>query len=147
MGTRVRVRIDPEPERRPIHRFKKGDPRPEGAGRKKGVENKVKTLMKDALIIAASNIGSDGKGKDGLVGFFERAARRELVAYLRIMEKLLPYQITGKDGGPMQLQHTTKEELVLRLKERGLPAPPSLLSAPPGTPTFEDAQYSEIKDE
>jgi len=152
MAARVRIRIEEDPEPTPKkqpHRFQKGQPRPEGAGRQKGVENKVKTLLKDALILAASNVGnaktSLKHGTGGLVGYLERCAIVERVAYMRLLEKLLPYQITGKDGGPMQLQHSTKEELVLRLKERGLPLPPSLLPAPQAFPTFEEAQFTEIQ--
>jgi len=46
------------------------------------------------------------------------------------MEKLLPYQLTGKDGSPMQMVHTTKDQVIERFKERGLPLPPSLLEMP-----------------
>jgi hypothetical protein len=50
--------------------------------------------------------------------------------FMRSMEKLLPMQITGKDGSPMQVQHSTKDQIVERFKERGLPLPPSLLEMP-----------------
>lgn len=152
MAGRVRIRIveDEAPApRKKAAGFQKGQPRPEGAGRAKGTENKVKSLLKDALILAASNVGnaktSLKHGTGGLIGYLERCAVVERVAYMRLLEKLLPYQITGKDGGSISMTHATKEELVLRFKERGLPTPPSLLSAPSAFPRYEDAVFTEIK--
>jgi hypothetical protein len=110
--------------------FKKGAKRPENAGRKAGTPNKVTALLKDALIHAAEAVGSDGKGTDGLVGYLATSAVKERAAYLRLLEKLLPYQLTGKDGGPMQLEHSTSDQLKERLKERGIPVVPSLMDAP-----------------
>ena len=115
---------------RPKHLFKKGDPRPEGAGRKPGQKNKLTMLLKDALITAAELEGSDQHGKEGLVGYLRVLSRREPAVYGRLLEKLLPYQLTGKDGSPMQMVHTTKDQVIERFKERGLPLPPSLLEMP-----------------
>jgi len=112
------------------HRFKKGEPRPEGAGRKPGQKNKTTTLLKEAIILAAEAEGRDGAGKEGLVGFLRSLSRREPAVFGRLMEKLLPYQLTGKDGSPMQMVHTTKDQVIERFKERGLPLPPSLLEMP-----------------
>lgn len=111
------------------HLFKKGE-RVEGAGRKKGSRNKTTKLLKEAIIMAAECEGRDGHGKQGLVGFLRALSRREPAVFGRLMEKLLPYQLTGKDGSPMQMEHTTKEQIVERFKERGLPLPGSLLNMP-----------------
>lgn len=110
--------------------FAKGDPRPEGAGRKPGQQNKTTKLLKEAIIEAAEAEGRDGNGKQGLVGFLRTLSRREPAVFGRLMEKLLPYQLTGKDGSPMQMVHTTKDQVVERFKERGLPLPPSLMEMP-----------------
>ncbi len=110
--------------------FQKGAPRPDGAGRKKGVPNKVTIQMKEAILMAAELEGYDRKGKDGLVGFMRKLSRRNVVVYGRLLEKLLPYQLTGKDGSPMQVVHSTREQLLERMKERGLPLPPSLMDMP-----------------
>lgn len=106
-------------------------------GRAPGTPNKVSVLLKDALIKAAEAEGLDRKGKDGLIGFLRMLSRREPAVYGRLLEKLLPYQLTGKDGGPMQLQHTTKQQVVERLKERGLPVPQSLMATPEYKPPGE----------
>jgi hypothetical protein len=112
------------------HKFKKGMPRPEGAGRQKGVKNKTTVLLKEALILAAECEGLDRKGKHGLVGFLRMLSRREPAVFGRLLEKLLPYQLTGKDGSPMQIVHSTEAQLLERMKERGMPIPPSLKDMP-----------------
>lgn len=99
-------------------------------GRAKGTKNKVTVLLKEAIMEAAEREGSDHHGKEGVVGFLRVLSRREPAVFGRLMEKLLPYQLTGKDGSPMQVVHSTKEQLVERMKERGLPIPPSLLDMP-----------------
>lgn len=111
-----------------VHRFKKGDPKI--AGRAKGTQNKVTVQMKEAIIMAAELEGSDRHGKGGLIGFMRKLSRRNVVVYGRLLEKLLPYQLTGKDGSPMQVVHSTREQLLERMKERGLPLPPSLMDMP-----------------
>lgn len=110
------------------HLFAKGHEKM--GGREKGKPNKTTMLLKEAILMAAELEGLDRKGKGGLVGFLRNLARREPAVYGRLMEKLLPYQLTGKDGSPMQMLHTTKDQLVERFKERNLPMPPSLMDMP-----------------
>lgn len=114
-------------EERP-RKFEKG--REKTGGRTAGVKNKTTILLKEAIVMAAECEGLDRKGKDGLVGFLRMLSRREPAVFGRLMEKLLPYQLTGKDGSPMQVVHSTKEQLLERMKERGLPIPPSLMDMP-----------------
>ena len=110
------------------HKFEKGHEKK--GGREKGTKNKTTTLLKEAIIMAAECEGLDRHGKGGLVGFLRMLSRREPAVFGRLMEKLLPYQLTGKDGSPMQVVHTTKEQLLDRMKERGMPLPVSLLEMP-----------------
>lgn len=81
--------------------------------------------------MAAEASGSDGKGKDGLVGYLQWMSRKHPQPFAKLMEKLLPLQLTGKDGGPLQMEYRSKDEVVQRLKERGLPVPQSLMETPP----------------
>lgn len=115
-------------QKEPYQGFQKGQPKI--GGRKAGTKNKMTVLLKDAIIRAAEAEGSNSKGRDGLVGYLRTLARREPAVYGRLLEKLLPYQLTGKDGGPMQLEHRTKEQVLERFKERGLPIPASLMEMP-----------------
>jgi hypothetical protein len=133
MAKRERLRLEDAIEQaapKKAHLFKKGAPRPEGAGRKPGQKNKVTMLLKEAIMLAAEYEGSDRQGKGGLVGFLRVLSRREPAVFGRLMEKLLPYQLTGKDGSPVQVVHSTREQLLERMKERGMPLPPSLMDMP-----------------
>lgn len=76
---------------------------PVSPGRPKGVPNKTTTLLKDALLIAAEETGSDTKGKEGLVGYLKAQAVNEPVAFMSMLGKVLPLQITGAGGGPVEL--------------------------------------------
>ncbi|SES08340.1 hypothetical protein [Sphingobium sp. YR768] len=83
---------------------KVGDGTP-GPGRRKGVPNKTTTLLKDALLEAATKAG----GKDGLVGYLTVQATANPQSFLPLLGKVLPMQITGEDGGPIKV---TRIELV-----------------------------------
>lgn len=122
-----KTKSDPAPKPVKKHLFKKGDPRPEGSGRKKGQKNTLTLKLKDAILTAAERLGSDRRGKDGLTGYLMNLAVTEPRVYARLLEKLLPYQLTGRDGGPLQVeQYGSREELEAAFKERGLPVPPPL---------------------
>lgn len=118
------------------HRFKKGEPRPEKAGRAKGTPNKVTVLLKEAILTAAEKSGFDGQGREGAIGYLTWLSRVEPAVFGRLLEKLLPYQLTGKDGGPINLVHETKDALIQRMRERGLPLPATLIDVTP-TPMLE----------
>jgi hypothetical protein len=123
-----RVRIDKKARQTSgLLKPKRGE-RP--GGREKGQPNKVTRLLKDAILMAGEASGVDGKGKDGLIGYLVWLSRREPAVYGRLLEKLLPYQLTGKDGGPVQLEYKTKAEVIQRMRDRGLPIPPSLTDVP-----------------
>ena len=83
---------------------KVGDGTP-GPGRPKGMPNKTTTLLKDAILQAATRAG----GKDGLVGYLEKQANENPNAFMPLLGKVLPMQITGEDGGAIQI---AKIELV-----------------------------------
>jgi hypothetical protein len=109
--------------------FKKGTPKPPNAGRKKGQPNRTTTLLKDAILQAATLLGQDGKGKDGLVGYLKMLAIKERAVYARLLEKVLPMQVNVADN---TAKIYTAEEAAERLRERGLPVPPGLLQIASG---------------
>lgn len=69
----------------------KGTP---GPGRPKGSANKTTALLKDAILKAAENAG----GADGMVGYLTAQATANPQAFLPLLGKVLPMQVTGEDG-------------------------------------------------
>jgi hypothetical protein len=84
-----------------------GDGTP-GPGRRKGVPNKNTTLLKEAILEAATQAG----GKAGLVGYLFTQATTNPNAFMPLLGKVLPMQVTGEDGGAIV------HEIVIR----GVPA-------------------------
>jgi hypothetical protein len=103
-------------------KFVKGERR---VGRQKGTKNKLGVKIKEALLTALEMSGRDGKGKDGAVGYFVWLSRNEPVVFGGLIGKVLPMQVEVKD---MSEKRYTPEEAIERLRERGLPVPPSLTS-------------------
>ena len=46
-------------------------------GRKKGTPNRLNRNLLEAMVKAAEKVGSDGRGKDGIDGYFERLAGKK----------------------------------------------------------------------
>lgn len=73
-------------------------------GRKKGTPNKTTALLKDAILSAAEAVGQDGKGKLGLEGYLRHVAMTDVKAFSGLLGKVLPTQLTGEDGAPVQIE-------------------------------------------
>lgn len=98
-------------------KFAKGNP-----GKPKGAKNKFGLKLKEAIIEAAERSGSNGKGKDGMVGYLVWLSRSEPAVYGRMLEKVMPLQVDVKDT----TNKMSAPEAVAKLRERGLPVPPAL---------------------
>ncbi|WP_175869463.1 hypothetical protein [Bartonella gabonensis] len=73
-----------------------------GMGRVKGVPNKNTRLLKEAIIKAAELAGNK-YGKEGLISYLEKQALKCPAAYLALLGKVLPLQVTGEDGGAIKI--------------------------------------------
>jgi hypothetical protein len=73
--------------------FKKGEVRP---GQGKRGPNKTTLAIKEMITTALSNVGG--------AEYLERRANdpRTAAAFLGLVGKVLPMQVTGEDGGPVQ---------------------------------------------
>lgn len=78
----------------------KNGPKP---GRPKGSPNKTTAMVKEAIILAAETVGHPENGKDGLVGYCRYLATEEPKAFAQLIGKVLPMQVTGEDGGPINI--------------------------------------------
>jgi hypothetical protein len=97
-------------------------------GRKKGTPNVVTKDLKIAIIDAAERLGSDGKGKDGLVGYLMALAAGEPRTFGALLRALLPLQIAPKPDDTITTFRRSAEEIREELIKRGVPA--SLLQLP-----------------
>jgi hypothetical protein len=71
-----------------------------GKGRTRGVPNKVTALLKDAILLAATNAG----GKAGLVGYLKQQAIKNPQAFLSLLGRVLPLQVSATLAAPTMSQ-------------------------------------------
>jgi hypothetical protein len=70
-----------------------------GPGRPKGLPNKMTTLLKDAILLAAEEAG----GKGGLVGYLKRQALENPGPFMALLGKVLPTQLVDEHNEPVQV--------------------------------------------
>lgn len=83
-----------------------------GKGRKAGVPNKVTAQLKDMILGALDKAG----GEQYLV----QQARENPGPFMTLLGKVLPTQLTGKDGGPIEHADKTPlspEERMAKIRE------------------------------
>jgi hypothetical protein len=103
----------------PSH-FKPG--RGKTGGRQAGVRNRTTRLLKECVLLAAELEGSDGEGKDGLIGFLRRIAKDDLRTFAMLLGRVLPLQVeTRTDIDEHDLvAYKTVEEVRRELEESGI---------------------------
>ena len=69
-----------------------------GRGRPKGSPNRTTASAKEAIAQAAEKLG----GADRLVAWAQEEPANERAFWSTIYPKLLPLQVSGEDGGPIQ---------------------------------------------
>lgn len=89
-------------------------------------------MLKEATLVAAELCGQDGKGKGQLVGYFMMLAREHPAVFGRLLLKILPMQSVAEIDGTKRY---TPSEAAARLRERGLPVPPTLGEAAGAKPS------------
>lgn len=82
---------------------------PISPGRPKGVPNKTTGILREALLIAATNAGDNIKvnGKktnSGMVGYLTQQAEKNPRSFMTMLSKVLPMQLTGADDGPIKAE-------------------------------------------
>lgn len=79
----------------------KGGARP-GAGRPKGSIDKGNALIREMVAQALHNMGG--------VAYLERQAEEQPKAFLSLIGRVIPVQIEGGGGGPVQIVATSHDE-------------------------------------
>ena len=85
--------------------FKKGQKRP-GQGRPKGRLSDTTLTAKECIALAGNELG----GYRRLVAWVRLDPTNERVFWGSIYPRLLPVQLSGEGGGPLQLTVTTKDD-------------------------------------
>lgn len=71
-----------------------------GPGRPKGVPNKTTTAIKEMIIAALEEAHPDGG-----IGYLKEQAEKNPTAFLTLVGKVMPLQLTGADGGAIAFRH------------------------------------------
>jgi hypothetical protein len=88
-----------EPTKVAEKKFRPSLPGERRGGREKGTPNKSTALLKDAILMAATNAG----GADGMAGYLKRQAIENPGPFMSLLGKVLPMQVTGEGGGPVSV--------------------------------------------
>lgn len=75
---------------------------PKTGGRKKGTPNKITALLKDEILQAAADAHPDGR-----VGYLTQQAKENPTAFLTLLGKVLPTQLSGPGGGAINIRDAT----------------------------------------
>lgn len=67
-----------------------------GPGRPKGVPNRTTTLLKDAILKAATDAGNGD-----MAAYLQQQAIENPGPFMALLGKVLPMQVTGEGGGPV----------------------------------------------
>src|SRR6266404_1843607 len=90
-----------------------------GRGRPKGSRNVLTRVISDAILVAAEQVGEDGKGKGGLVGYLKRVAKKDPKAFCSLLGRVLPLQVQVESK--TEVRYKSVEEVRAELDARGIP--------------------------
>jgi hypothetical protein len=75
-----------------------------------------------AILMAADRVGSDGRGRDGIVGYFQSLAVEHPRSFARLLATVLDYQLKHPPvEAPAPKPLMTPEEILKALEDRGIP--------------------------
>jgi hypothetical protein len=75
------------------------DAKPNGAGRPVGSKDKIGTDLKKAILEAAAELGRDGQGAEGLVGYLKMLGANYPQTYASLLHRMIPLQMSADVKG------------------------------------------------
>jgi hypothetical protein len=117
-----RIMRGSQPARAPVAgrgRFEKGHKK--SGGRRKGVPNAMTRELREAILNAATKLGEDGKGRDGLEGYVMMLARKERKIFASLLRAVLPMQVTTSINTLVNVEYTSLEQATEEARRLGLP--------------------------
>lgn len=84
-----------------------------GGGSRKGRPNKATRQLREMILAALDQAGG--------VDYLADQARAEPVAFLSLLARILPTQISGPDGAPIETRDTSLDRLESRLARLAAP--------------------------
>jgi hypothetical protein len=101
--------------------------------RARGTANRITRDIKNGIIEAAVALGSDGKGKGGLVGYLKFLGKRHPKAFAQLLGKLMPLQVStdgvGVALGPINIIAVPADRYLSSEDYREAPAAAAAASA------------------
>lgn len=89
-------------------------------GRKIGRGRGMSTMLKDAVLFAAKDVGEDGTGLGGLVGYLKYLAMLYPEEFVVLLRAVLPLEISSNNNHNVRITVRTAEEVQKELAERGI---------------------------
>ena len=104
-------------------------------GRQKGTPNRMSSNLIERILQAAEQVGSDGKGKDGIDGYFQRLAGRKEGYFVSLLRQAVQKQMPAAEPED-EVLYATEQDFRQALLDRGvhptlLPPRPNLNEKPP----------------
>ncbi len=97
------------------HLFAKGE-----GGRKRGIPNRTTSVLKTAILKAAEAVGSDGNGRDGLVGYLQMIAEKHPKEMVHLLSRILPLQVSADPDMPATVVFRSAADVRLEIERRGI---------------------------
>lgn len=92
-------------------------------GRKPGTPNNLTQELRDAVIEAAERVGSDLRGRDGLVGYLMRVGKTDTKAFGALLRAVLPLNVNLESESQDEKTFSTLEECEAHFRQKEIPMP------------------------
>jgi len=106
--------------------FKKGHKKL--GGRQKGTPNRINSNLMERIVQAAEQVGSDGKGKNGVDGYLQMLAGKKVAYFVALLRQAVQKQVPAAEP-ENEIVYATEQDFRQALLDRGVH--PTLLPPPP----------------